>query len=75
MPLRAATVEVKLLPELQTESYFSKEFTMNLIIARRMIALAALLAPTVMAACDLCSTNSPSETLTVYQDAPALHLH
>ena len=47
---------------------------MNLIIARRMIALAALLAATVMAAWDLRSTNSSSETLTVYQDAPALHL-
>jgi hypothetical protein len=39
-----------------------------------MTALAALLASTLMAACDHCSTNPSSETLTVYQDAPTLNL-
>lgn len=47
---------------------------MNLIVTRRMIALAALLAATVMTACGLRSTNPSSETLTVYQDAPKLNL-
>ena len=36
------------------------------------MALAALLASTLMAACGLRSTNSSSETLTVYEDAPTL---
>jgi len=46
---------------------------MNLSLTRRMkIALAALLASTLMAACGLRSTNSSSETLTVYEDAPTL---
>src|SRR5437762_13723577 len=52
----------------------SKEFTMHPIVTRRMIALAALLASTLMAACDLRSTNPSSETVTVYQDAPTLSL-
>jgi hypothetical protein len=39
-----------------------------------MIALAVLLAATVMTACGLRSTNPSSETLTVYQDAPKLNL-
>src|SRR5438552_19146474 len=52
----------------------SKEFTMHPIVTRRMIALAALLASTLMAACGLRSTNPSSETLTVYQDAPTLSL-
>src|SRR5881398_4008444 len=47
---------------------------MHPIVTRRMMALAALLASTLMAACDLCSTNPSSETLTVYQDAPTLSL-
>jgi len=47
---------------------------MHPIVTRRMIALAALLASTLMAACDLRSTNHSSETLTVYQDAPTLSL-
>jgi hypothetical protein len=42
---------------------------MNLIVTRRMIVLAALLAATVMTACGLRSTNPSRETLTVYQDA------
>ena len=46
---------------------------MNLIIARRMTALAALHAAIVMAACDR-STNPSTETLTIYQDAPTLSL-
>src|SRR5881227_4241002 len=45
-----------------------------MIVTRRMMALAALLASTLMAACDLRSTNPSSETLTVYQDAPTLSL-
>src|SRR5205814_8804429 len=44
------------------------------IVTRRMIALAALLASTLMAACGLHSANTSSETLTVYQDAPTLSL-
>src|SRR5438046_10036807 len=58
----------------QTQSYFSKELTMNLIVTRRMTGLAALLASILMAACDLRSTNSSTETLTVYQDAPNMKL-
>ena|SRR5213596_1928881 len=47
---------------------------MGLIVARRAIASAALLASALMAACDHRSTNSSSEMLTVYQDAPKLNL-
>src|SRR5437016_7978289 len=48
---------------------------MNLSLTRRMkIALAALLVSTLMAACGLRSTNSSTETLTVYQDAPKMKL-
>jgi len=47
---------------------------MRPIVTRRMMALAALLASTLMAACGLRSTNPSSETLTVYQDAPTLSL-
>ena len=45
-----------------------------MIVMRRMIALAALLASTLMAACCPHSTKSSNETLTVYQDAPTLNL-
>src|SRR6059036_120369 len=45
---------------------------MNPIITRRMVALAAPLASTLIAACGLHSTNSASQTLTVYEDAPTL---
>src|SRR5436309_14658907 len=45
-----------------------------MIVTRRMIALAALLASTLMAACGLRSTNPSSETITLYQDAPTLSL-
>src|SRR6266513_1648387 len=45
-----------------------------MIVTRRMMALAALLASTLMAACGLRSTNPSGETLTVYQDAPTLNL-
>src|SRR5947208_9236583 len=58
----------------QTQSYFSKELTMNLIVTQRMAALAALLALALMPACGLRSTNSSTETLTVYQDAPNMKL-
>jgi hypothetical protein len=54
--------------------YLLKEFTMNLIITRRTMALTALFASTLIAACGLRSTNPSSETLTVYQDAPKLNL-
>src|SRR6266446_2942868 len=47
---------------------------MNLIVTQRTAALAALLASTLMAACGLRSTNSSTETLTVYQDAPKMKL-
>jgi hypothetical protein len=45
---------------------------MNLMITRRMIALAALLTATLLAGCGRCSTNPSTETLTVYQDAPTM---
>src|SRR5436305_5840866 len=47
---------------------------MNLIVTQRMTGLAALLASILMAACGLRSTNSSTETLTVYQDAPNMKL-
>ncbi len=47
---------------------------MNLIVTQRTAALAALLASTLMAACGLRSTNSSTETLTIYQDAPKMKL-
>jgi hypothetical protein len=47
---------------------------MNLIVKRRAIALAVVLASIVMTACGQRSTNPSSETLTVYQDAPILNL-
>ena len=47
---------------------------MNLIVARRTIASAALFASVLMAACGQRSTNSSSETLTVYEDKPTLKL-
>jgi hypothetical protein len=56
------------------QSYFSKELAMNLIVTRRMTALAALLASTLMGACGLRSTNPSTETLTIYQDAPKMKL-
>lgn len=45
---------------------------MNLMIARRMMALAALLASIVMVACGLRSANPSGETLTIYEDAPTM---
>ena len=47
---------------------------MNLIVTQRMITFAALLTSTLMAACGLRSTNSSTETLTVYEDAPKMKL-
>ena len=47
---------------------------MGLIVARRAIASAALLASTLIAACGLRSTNPSTETLTIYQDAPKMKL-
>ena len=47
---------------------------MNLIVTQRMAAVAALLASTLIAACGLRSTNSSTETLTIYQDAPKMKL-
>jgi hypothetical protein len=46
---------------------------MNQIVTRRMIALAALIASTLMAGCGLRSPNPSTETLNVYQDAPAMN--
>jgi hypothetical protein len=45
---------------------------MKLIVTRRMMAPPALLVSIFMAACGPHSTNPSSETLTVYEDAPAL---
>ena len=45
---------------------------MKLIVTRRIMALAALLVSMFMAACRPHSTNPSTETLTVYEDAPAL---
>jgi hypothetical protein len=47
---------------------------MNLIVTQRMITFAALLTSTLMAACGLRSTNSSTETLTLYEDAPKMKL-
>src|SRR6266581_811590 len=47
---------------------------MNLIVARRTIASAALFASVLMAACGLRSTTASTETLTVYEDRPTLKL-
>src|SRR5438067_9702326 len=47
---------------------------MKLIVTPRMKALAALLASILIAACGLRSTNTSTETLTVYQDAPKMKL-
>src|SRR6266566_3140528 len=47
---------------------------MNLIIMWRIIGLAAVLGSTLMVACGLHSTTAPTETFTVYEDAPTLKL-
>jgi hypothetical protein len=47
---------------------------MNLIVARRKMASAALFASVLIAACGQRSTNSSSETFTVYEDASTLKL-
>ena len=47
---------------------------MNLIVTRRIIGLAAVLASTLMAACGLRSITASTETVTVYEDAPTLKL-
>jgi hypothetical protein len=47
---------------------------MNLTVTRRMVALGALLASTLIVACGPRSTNRSSETLTVYEDAPTVNL-
>ena len=46
---------------------------MTLIITRRMMASAALLVSSLMAACGPHSTNPSTETLTINQDAPTLN--
>src|SRR5262245_1831259 len=45
---------------------------MTLIVTRRIIGLALLIASTLMAACGPHSSNPSTESLTIYQDAPAL---
>jgi hypothetical protein len=45
---------------------------MKLIITRRIMASAALVVSILMTACGPHSTNPSTETLTVYEDAPAL---
>ena len=47
---------------------------MNPMITRRMTAVVALFASTLMTACGLRCTNPSTETLTVYEDAPKLSL-
>ena len=47
---------------------------MNLITTRRIIGLGAVLGSTLMVACGLHSTTAPSETFTVYEDAPKMSL-
>jgi len=47
---------------------------MNLIFQRAVIGLAAPFVPFLIAACDQHSTTSPTETLTVYEDAPKMSL-
>src|SRR5436190_14476302 len=47
---------------------------MNLITTRRIIGLATVLGSTLMVACGLHSTTGPTETFTVYEDAPILKL-
>jgi len=47
---------------------------MNLIVTRRTITSAALLALIAMAVCGLRSANPSTETLTVYEDAPKMKL-
>jgi hypothetical protein len=46
---------------------------MTLIVPRRIIAPAALIASILMGACSPHSTNPSTETLTIYQDAPTLN--
>jgi hypothetical protein len=47
---------------------------MNLIATWRITGLAAVLGSTLMVACGLHSTTAPTETFTVYEDAPTLKL-
>ena len=47
---------------------------MNLIIQRRMMGLAVLLAASLIAACGQHSTNPATETFTVYEDVPKMSL-
>ena len=47
---------------------------MNLIVASRLMPMAALIASTLLAACDQHSTRPPTETFTVYEDAPKMSL-
>jgi hypothetical protein len=45
---------------------------MNLIVTSRLMAIAALIASTFLAACGLRCTSPSTETLTVYEDAPKM---
>ena len=47
---------------------------MNLIVRSKLMAMAALLASTLLAACGAHSTNPSTETFTVYEDAPKMSL-
>jgi hypothetical protein len=51
---------------------FREDLTMTLMSTRRMMASAALLVSTLLAACGQHSSNSSSETLTIYQDPPTM---
>jgi hypothetical protein len=45
---------------------------MNLIVTSRLMAMAALLASTLLAGCGLRCTSPSTETFTVYEDAPKM---
>ncbi len=47
---------------------------MNLIVRSKLMAMAALLASTLLAACGQHSTSPSTETFTVYEDAPKMSL-
>jgi hypothetical protein len=52
--------------------FLDRDLTMKLIVTRRMMTAAALLVSGFVAACGPHSKNTSTETLTIYEDAPAL---
>jgi hypothetical protein len=51
-----------------------EEFKMNLIVKRRVMAVAALFASALISACGGRSTNPSTESFTVYEDVPKMSL-